>query len=144
MAKRSTSPDRLSTATEDYLRAILTLGGEDGVTTVCALAERLAVSRASASQMVRRLCDLGLVRHDPYREVVLTDAGIMAAEDTVQRFQLLKEYLITVLGYAEADASHEADQIEHALSERLKASIAAQLRSSPRNGTWHVSRVIPG
>lgn len=127
MTNRSMCPGRLSAATEDYLRAILTLGGEDGVTTVCRLAERLAVSRPSATQMVRRLSELGLVRHDPHREIVLTDAGISAAETISHRHRLMTQYLVRVLGYSQSDAFTEADNLEHALSDQLTMRIATQL-----------------
>ncbi len=130
MARAPVCPGHLSTATEDYLRAIITLCCEDGATTTCRLAERLAVSRPSATQMVRRLCELGLVRHDPYREIVLTDAGHGAAEDIALRHGLVTQYLTRILGYSQADAFTEADNLEHALSDQLKARMAAHLGSA--------------
>jgi DtxR family Mn-dependent transcriptional regulator len=80
--------------------------------------------------MVKRLAQLGLVTHEPYRGVALTGAGRDAAEHIAHRNRLVIEYLVNVLGYAECDAPGEADQIEHALSERLTARIAARLGSA--------------
>ena len=127
---RTTTNGSLSPACEDYLRAILTLAGEGGATTVCALAERLAVARPSASQMVRRLAELEFVDHDPYGAVRLSATGLAHARDILRRYELIESYLVTTLGYDPTTVATEADRIEHALSERLTARIAAQLKST--------------
>src|SRR5450755_753809 len=67
---------RRSSAVEDYAKAIYALerrGGEPVTTN--AVAERLGVTAGSASGMVKRLCELGLVDHEPYHGVALTDDG---------------------------------------------------------------------
>ena len=63
----------ISSAIEDYAKAIyaLELRDREAVSTN-ALAERLGVTPASASGMVKRLGELGLVEHQPYRGVSLT------------------------------------------------------------------------
>src|SRR5438093_9440131 len=70
-------PQGISEAVQDYAKAIYALemrtGGEAVHTN--ALAERLGVTPASASGMVRRLAELRLVRHVRYKGVKLTDAG---------------------------------------------------------------------
>src|SRR5437764_1259745 len=67
----------VSSAVEDYAKAIYALEerGGAGVSTN-ALAERLGVTAASASGMVKRLGELGLVTHTPYHGVRLTEPGI--------------------------------------------------------------------
>ena len=114
----------LTAATEDYLRAILCLSNEDGTTTVCALAGRLGVSRASVSQMVRRLISFDLVIHDHYGSVGLTLDGMSSAEDVLRRYTLIELYLVTILGYAPEMGAAEADRIEHAMSDRFAERIA--------------------
>lgn len=127
MSRPCTNAIQRTPATEDYLRAILTLAGADGTTTICAIADRLAVSRASVSQMVRRLVSLDLVRHDHYGSVGLTLEGTASASDVLRRYTLIESYLVTVLGYAPELGAAEADRIEHAMSERLQRRIEAQL-----------------
>ena len=132
MSRPSATVAGLSAATEDYLRAILTLAGEDGMTTttVCALADRLAVGRASASQMVRRLADLGLVSHDHYGAVGLTAAGLANAGNILRRYLLLESYLVATLGYDPDTVASEADRIEHAMSPHLTERLADVLSAT--------------
>ena len=69
-------PHPRSPAIEDYAKAIYALEhrGSDAVSTN-ALAERLGVTPASASGMIKRLCELGLVEHRPYRGVLADRRG---------------------------------------------------------------------
>src|SRR3982751_3777628 len=68
--------DSISAAVEDYAKAIYALQVErGGAVTNNALAERLGVSAASASNMVKKLGGLGLVEHLPYRGGELTPRG---------------------------------------------------------------------
>ena len=70
----------LSPATEDYAKAIFALQSELGAPVgTTAVAERLGVSPASASAMLRRLDEHGLVAHRRYHGVELTPAGRRAA-----------------------------------------------------------------
>ena len=57
----------VSNAVQDYAKAIWSLArrGDQPVST-SALADRLEVSPASASAMVKRLESMGLVEHEPY------------------------------------------------------------------------------
>ena len=69
MASRDSA---ISSAVEDYAKAIYALEATGPVTTT-ALAERMGVTAASASGMVRKLCELGFVAHEPYKVVQLTE-----------------------------------------------------------------------
>jgi DtxR family transcriptional regulator, Mn-dependent transcriptional regulator len=124
MSRSCTNAGQLTPAIEDYLRAILTLVGADDATTICAIADRLAVSRASVSQMVRRLVSLDLVSHDRYGSVGLTLAGTASASDVLRRYRLIESYLVTALGYPPEMGAAEADQIEHAMSDQLSERLS--------------------
>jgi len=113
----------LSTAVEDYLRAIIDLELRDGRATTSAVAERLGVSAPSASAMAKRLAALGLVQRSPYRGVVLTDTGRRAALELLRHHRLLERYLVETLGIPLHEVHAEADRLEHALSEELEARI---------------------
>jgi DtxR family Mn-dependent transcriptional regulator len=121
---RTCTSSSLTPAIEDYLRAILTLARADGSTTICAIADRLSVSRASVSQMVRRLVNLDLVSHDHYGSVGLTLEGMSSASDVLRRYTLIESYLVTALGYPLEMGAAEADRIEHAMSHQLAERLA--------------------
>lgn len=117
---------------EDYLKAIYDLEriGEPAATNH--IADRLAVSPASVSGMVRRLADQGLITHEPYRGVRLTLEGRTAALRTLRRHRILECYLSEVLGYPWDRVHEEAERLEHAASEELIERMAATL-GDPRH-----------
>jgi len=118
----------VSSAIEDYAKAIYTLErrGDEAVSTN-ALADRLGVTPASASGMVRRLCELGLVQHTPYHGVSLTDGGRRVALEVLRHHRLLELYLVKSLGVPWDQVHKEAEVLEHVLSEELEELIAAKL-----------------
>jgi DtxR family Mn-dependent transcriptional regulator len=117
-----------TSAIEDYTKAIYALErrGGDAVTTN-ALAERLGVTAASASGMVKRLGELGLVEHRPYRGVSLTAEGTRVALEVIRHHRLLELYLVQSLGVPWDRVHQEAEVLEHVLSEDLEELIAAKL-----------------
>ena len=117
-----------SPAVEDYAKAIYQLAEQcGGAVSTNALAERLAVTPASASGMVRKLDELGLVEHVPYKGVRLTDAGVRLALEMLRHHRLLELYLAEALGVPWDRVHDEAEVLEHVLSEDLEALIAAKL-----------------
>jgi DtxR family Mn-dependent transcriptional regulator len=117
-----------SPAIEDYSKAIYALEQRDREpVSTNALAERLGVTPASASGMVKRLGELGLVAHQPYRGVSLTDAGRRLALEVIRHHRLLELYLVKDLGLPWDRVHQEAEVLEHVLSEELEELIAAKL-----------------
>jgi DtxR family Mn-dependent transcriptional regulator len=122
----SPAPQPLTGPVEDYLKAIYDLErGEPATTNDIAL--RLDISPASVSGMVRRLADQGLITHEPYRGVRLTQDGRRAALRTLRRHRILECYLTEVLGYPWDRVHDEAEQLEHAASEELIERMASAL-----------------
>jgi DtxR family Mn-dependent transcriptional regulator len=117
-----------SPAIEDYSKAIYALEQRDREpVSTNAIAERLGVTPASASGMVKRLGELGLVAHQPYRGVSLTDAGRRLALEVIRHHRLLELYLVKDLGLPWDRVHQEAEVLEHVLSEELEELIAAKL-----------------
>jgi DtxR family Mn-dependent transcriptional regulator len=118
----------ISSAVEDYAKAIYALEDRCGdAVSTNALAERLGVTAASASGMVKRLGELGLVEHEPYRGVTLTEAGRKVALEVMRHHRLLELYLVQSLGVPWDRVHQEAEVLEHVLSEELEELIAAKL-----------------
>ena len=124
MATRET----VTSAIEDYAKAIYALERRGaGAVTTNALADRLGVTPASASGMVKRLGELGLVEHRPYHGVSLTDAGARVALEVIRHHRLLELYLVQSLGVPWDRVHDEAEVLEHVLSDELEELIAAAL-----------------
>ena len=123
------APGQLTAAVEDYTKAIYALAerSPEGVVSMNAIAARQSVAPASASNMVKRLHELGLVEHERYRGVTLTAAGTRVALETIRHHRLLELYLAESLGVPWDRVHDEAEVLEHVLSDELEELIAAKL-----------------
>ncbi len=110
---------------QDYLRALYALAkrAEDGKVGTVALADRLRISAASVTGMVKKLTEHGLVSHSPYQGITLTEAGEKAALEVTRHHRLLETYLRERLNVPWEQVHSEADRLEHALSEDLEARL---------------------
>jgi DtxR family transcriptional regulator, Mn-dependent transcriptional regulator len=115
-------------AIEDYAKAIHALGRrEHGPVGTSALAERLGVSPGTVTAMLKRMDEMGLVEHEPYRGVTLTAAGEKVALEVIRHHRLLEAYLNEALGMPWDRVHDEAEVLEHYISEDLEDRMAAAL-----------------
>src|ERR1700760_5099394 len=121
-------PGGLTAVAQDYLKVIWTAQewSREKVSTKM-LADRIGVSASTASESIRKLAEQGLVDHEKYGAVTLTEAGRRAALGVVRRHRLLETFLVNELGYAWDEVHDEAEVLEHAVSDRLIARIDAKL-----------------
>jgi DtxR family transcriptional regulator, Mn-dependent transcriptional regulator len=84
------------------------------------LAGVLGVSPATATAMVKRLADRGLVSHAPYKGVTLTDSGRKTAIAVLRRHRIVERFLADFLGYSWAEADRLAPQFEHDLPQEVE------------------------
>ncbi len=103
-----------SQAVEDYCKAIFTLEAraQEPVSTN-ALAERLAITAGSVSAMLRKLDELGLIDHVPYRGVTLTAKGRRVALEVIRHHRLLELFLAETLQMPWDRVHDEAEVLEH-------------------------------
>jgi DtxR family Mn-dependent transcriptional regulator len=120
-------PSRITPAIEDYLKAIYTLQQEQGVVTTTLLGELRGYRPASVTGMIKKLAEMNLVQHTPYQGVQLTAAGERIALEVIRHHRLLELYLVEALGYSWDEVHEEAEKLEHHISEKLEARIAAHL-----------------
>ncbi len=116
-------------AIEDYAKAIYTLEerADEGVVTTTAVAERLGVTPGSVSAMLKKLDAAGLVAHEPYRGVTLTDQGRRVALEVVRHHRLIELFLAEILDMPWDRVHDEAEILEHVISEDLESLIAVKL-----------------
>jgi DtxR family transcriptional regulator, Mn-dependent transcriptional regulator len=117
-----------SSAVEDYCKAIFTLESraEEAVSTT-ALAERLQITPGSVSAMLRKLDELELIVHVPYRGVRLTEKGRLVALEVIRHHRLIELFLAETLQMPWDRVHAEAEVLEHVISEDLEQLIAAKL-----------------
>lgn len=128
------APRDLTTVAQDYLKVIWTAQewSHEKVSTKL-LAERIGVSASTASESIRKLADQGLVNHEKYGAVTLTDAGRQAALQMVRRHRLMETFLVNELGYSWDEVHDEAEVLEHAVSDRMLDRIDAKLGHPTRD-----------
>jgi DtxR family transcriptional regulator, Mn-dependent transcriptional regulator len=117
----------LTRSVEDYLKAIYRLSAQGGFAGTSDIAALLDLSAPSVSGMVKRLSDMGLLEHVPYRGVQLTNQGRRAALNMIRRHRVLELYLTQHLGYNWDNVHNEAERLEHAVSDDLIERMAAAL-----------------
>lgn len=117
----------ITPAHEDYLKAIYTLESNGVEVSNSALAHHLSVTPASATNMVKKLAELGLVTYEPYQNVALTPSGQRVALEVLRHHRLLELYLHDKLNLPWDQVHAEAEKLEHVLSETLEDAMAAAL-----------------
>jgi DtxR family Mn-dependent transcriptional regulator len=73
------------------------------------------------------MCELGLVAHEPYQGISLSEAGRRVALEVIRHHRLLELYLVKSLGVPWDRVHEEAEVLEHVLSDELEELIAAKL-----------------
>jgi len=120
-----------SESLEDYLEAIFMLGGSN-VRSID-IANRLNVSRASVNKAVNTLIDNLMVHKQPYGNISLTEYGLEISKRVENKHQILRKFLIDVLGVEETVANNEACAIEHNISDDTASKIEAMINNTKRS-----------
>ena len=118
---------------EDYLKAIWTLQQSEAPVSTSRIAERLGLTAAAVTAMVKRLAENGLLRHEPYYGVRLTPAGELAGLRIIRRHRVLELFLTEKLGYEWDRVHDEAERLEHAASDELIERLARLLGEPERD-----------
>jgi DtxR family Mn-dependent transcriptional regulator len=121
-------------AAENYAKTIYELQSRgEGAVGTNAIAERLGVSPGSASAMIKRLAEEGLVARTPYRGVTLTKRGEQVALEVIRHHRLLELFLAEILEVPWDRVHQEAEVLEHHISEELTERIARKLGHPTRD-----------
>lgn len=127
----------ISSRMEDYLEAILRIQETHPVARVTELAEALDVSKPTVTSALKKLDEAGLVDHQTYGYIQLTDRGREAAENVRKRHGLLRRFFQDVLGVDATTAAEDACRAEHNISpetvQRLTRLIEF-IQECPRTG----------
>ncbi len=131
---RGNERSELTSVAQDYLKVIWTARewGDVKVTTSM-IAEKLDVSPSTASEGIRKLAEQGLLEHEKYGAITLTEQGRRAAVGMVRRHRLLETYLVSELGYGWDEVHDEPEILEHAVSDRLMERMDTKLGHPTRD-----------
>ncbi len=107
---------------EDYLKAILLAeerAAGDRLVTMGQIASALEVAPGTVTAMVKTLEKDALLTYEPYSGVRLSSAGRRAALHVLRRHRLIELFLVETLGFDWSEVHDEAEQLEHAMSDKL-------------------------
>src|SRR4026208_630107 len=112
-----------SQTVENYLKTIfqaqIGLFEPDALVPMGQLATAIGVVPGTATTMVKALADSGLAHYETYAGVRLTPAGEKLAALVLRRHRLIELFLVKVMGMSWIDVHDEAENLEHAMSDRL-------------------------
>ena len=127
-----------SPSIEDYLKAVYKLEEQEGApVSTGAVADAMDVSGASASNMIKRLDELGFLTYEAYEGATLTDPGRTVALEVIRHHRLLELYLKEVMGFSWDEIHEEAEILEHHISERFEDRIEEMLGHPERDPHGH-------
>jgi DtxR family Mn-dependent transcriptional regulator len=124
----------LSSTMRDYLAEIYRLGDREGqpggYVSTSALADLLDVSAPAVNRMVTKLREQGLLQHEPYQGIRLTDIGQREALKQLRRQRIVEAFLTKVMGFGWHEVHAEADQISKTVNEVVTERMA-QMAGNP-------------
>ena len=117
---------------EDYLRAIYHLMEEQEKDCVSAVDIRsyLKISKASVSEMIRKLTREKLVHSEPYGKVTLTKRGLSYAVSITRKHRIIEVFLAEFLKIKQSLVHEEAHRLEHAFSNESIKSIYKMIKNT--------------
>lgn len=107
----------MSQSIEDYLEILYNNELKGQGVKITTLAKEMDVKKPSAHQAVAKLKEMGMVTHQTYGMIYLTEKGRKKGADVVKRHKLLYNFLTKVLNIPPKKAEIEACGIEHIVSE---------------------------
>ncbi|RKY98696.1 MAG: metal-dependent transcriptional regulator [Ignavibacteriae bacterium] len=104
---------------EDYLSTIFKNRDSDGIIKGNQIAEKLDISNAAVTDMLKKLSNDGFVDHKRYRGIKLTGEGEEYARNMVRRHRIWEVFLHQVVGLPWDQVHDEAENLEHSSSDEL-------------------------
>jgi DtxR family transcriptional regulator, Mn-dependent transcriptional regulator len=118
---------RRADSKENFLKAVYALQQTSERVSTNALAEALQITAPSVTDMARRMATADLIDYQKHYGVRLTDSGLDLALKVIRRHRLIETYLVHELGYALHEVHAEAEDLEHAVSDRFVEALAHKL-----------------
>lgn len=107
---------------QDYILTIYRLSGEEGFATNKSISDYFQISKASVSEMIKKLVAEGLVEMEK-NKISLTKSGKKEAESLLSTHRIWEYFLTEVLGMPKEVVHEQADLLEHATSRELKEAL---------------------
>ena len=114
----------LSASLEDYLEVICNYAEAEKKIRAVDISKELKISRASATEALKKLANKGFINYERYETISLTESGKNIAQKVVSKHRTLQKFFENILGLPELEASLNACKIEHIITENAFEKIA--------------------
>ncbi len=113
---------------EDYLEAIYLLCLDKKVARIKDISEKMSVSKPSVIQAIKELKNADFLVQEPYGYIELTLKGTEKAKEILKKHNILKEFLVRIIGVSLENAEKDACKIEHIISDETFSKIVRFMR----------------
>ena len=108
-----------NTSKENYLRTIFRFCNEEGKIKTAQIAEKLGISNAAVTDMMKKLSREGYVKYERYKDIKLTKLGESFAKNIVRRHRIWELFLNRIVKLSWDKVHDEAENLEHSSSDEL-------------------------
>lgn len=115
---------KITNSQEEYLKTMYILKNTLNEIKVTEIAKRLSKTKASVNNAINSLKQAGLVLYEPYGKIELTESGIKEAEKIIEANDIVKLFLVNLIGAKKEDAEKEAKVIKTVLSDNTLNKLA--------------------
>lgn len=134
----------ITSSLEEYLKTIYILKNTEGQVRVTDISKKLNCSKPSVNRALNCLKDEGLILYETYGNIDITEEGVSVAKSTIKRYDILKLFLVEILGVDETVAQDEATKMKHSISEdtisKLESYIVTVLGLEDLNCNFDLAR----
>ena len=114
---------KLTNSQEEYLKTIYILEKNIGKVRVTDIAEKLKITKPSVNKAIKHLKDIKLIEYEVYGEINLTQNGEELAKEIIKKHDIIKMFLVEILGVEEKTAEEEAKLMKYAMSKDTTRSL---------------------
>ena len=118
---------------EDYIAYIYTSLSNGEELKAIDIAKKFNISRASVSEALIRLCELGLVIYEGRKGIIVTEKGEIEAKRVIKKHQILLDFLNKTLNIEFEKASDNACKIEHVIDDDVVSILEKFNQFSDKN-----------
>ena len=119
----------ISSSLEDYIEAVYSIYTTENKVKAVDVSRRLNVSRASVTEALQKLEQLGLINYGRYGTISITDEGVEKAKEVIKKHETLSEIFEKVLGVDHKLAEETACKIEHVIGDEILLKLEQHIKN---------------
>lgn len=120
---------KLTGSLEDYLEAVYLIEKKKGEVRITDIALFMNLSKPSVNKAVSTLKENGLLEHEKYGAIKLTESGTNLAKEIYFRHETLTKFFIETLDIEPEIAEDEACKIEHIISSQTLGRLVNYMKN---------------